>query len=136
MAENCHRNHVNMIIQLNMLMNALIMLNERQHHCLVLLRKVVTIGRRKVERNQVGNIASVQSTVPIATFPAMMIRHQVHPQALPPTAHLVMIAGQERSIARSVNEIGSVLTAVMNTELMTLLRLGIKLSSIISWKRI
>ena len=81
------------------------------------------IRRRGIARNQAESIASVLCTVLVDPILVMKIRHQdhrhrAHPQALPPIAHLVTIAGQGKSIARSTSAIGSVPTAVITTALM------------------
>ena len=67
------------------------------------------IGRRRVRRNQVRNIAEIPIVI-VTITPVMMTLHRAHPRALPRLAHLVMIAGLERSIARGVNEIGAMIS--------------------------
>ena len=116
------------------------MMTVRQHQCLVLLRKVVLTGRRRDGRNQAKNITE-NPIILVATTPVIMNLHQ----ALPHPAHQVMIIGQQRSTARGVDKIGTMIgtstvvitigiTAVMNIILLTPPSFGIKQSLTVLWK--
>ena len=129
-----------------MMMSALIITTERLHQCLVLLQKVVMIGRRRLGRNQAENIAEIPIILAATTLVTMNLHRALpHPAHQVMIAHPVMIAGPGRSTARGVEEIGMmidtglVIITIGTTAAMNIVQLnppspGIKPSLNVLWK--